>query len=150
MKPISGMRPKARTWVRLVLLGLAVGLVLVFVVAVRLNPYDHDGRPLTMQTHMQLGLPPCKFYEMFNKPCPSCGLTTSFALLMHGDLTGSVRANAVGTLLAAFCFALVPWSLLVALRGRYLWVRSLERASLWVVGVFMVLLLIRWGIVLTT
>jgi len=130
------------------LLGLAAGLVAVFVIAMRLQPYDEGGRPLTMQTHEQLGLPPCRFYELFGKPCPSCGLTTSFSLLMHGDLTSSLRANAVGTLMAVFLMGLIPWSVLVALRGRYLWVRSLESASLWVVGIFMVLLLIRWGIIL--
>jgi len=137
----------ARTWVRALLLLLAAGLVLVFAIARWLNPYDEDGRPLRLEAHRQLGLPPCKFYETFHKPCPSCGLTTSFSLLMHGDLSASLRANAVGTLLAAFCLALIPWSLFVALRGRYLWVRSLERASLWVVGVFMALLLVRWAIV---
>ena len=148
MNSIGRSQAKARTWVRLMLLGIAAGLVAVFVTAVRLHPYDDSGRPLTMHVHEQIGLPPCRFYEMFNKPCPSCGLTTSFSLLMHGDLTGSLRANAVGTLLAFFCLAMVPWSVFVSLRGRYLWVRSLERASLWVVGIFMVLLLIRWGIVL--
>jgi Protein of unknown function (DUF2752) len=129
------------------LLVLAAGLVLVFAAALWIKPYDGDGQPLRQEAHRQLGLPPCKFYEMFGKPCPSCGLTTSFSLLMHGDVGASLRANPVGTLLAAFCLALIPWSVLVALRGRYFWVRSLERASLWAVGVFMVLLLIRWAIV---
>jgi hypothetical protein len=148
MKPYAGAPPRAKRWVRVLLLGVAVGLVAVFVTAADLHPYAEDGEPLRQETHRQLGLPPCKFYEMFARPCPSCGLTTSFSLLMHGDVSGSLRANPVGTLLALFCLVLVPWSLLVALRGRYLWVRSLERASLWVVGVFMTLLLLRWGIVM--
>jgi hypothetical protein len=148
MKATSAARPQAHTWVRLMLLGVAAGLLLAFAIALWLNPYDADGRPLRLETHRQLGLPPCKFYEMFGQPCPACGLTTSFSLLMHGDISGSLRANAVGTLLAVFCLGLIPWSLLVAVRGRYLWVRSLERASLWVVGILFALLLIRWGIVL--
>jgi hypothetical protein len=110
MKATAGTQPTARTWVRFMLLAVAVGLVLVFVFALQVKPYDASGRPLTMQTHEQLGLPPCRFYELFDRPCPSCGLTTSFSLLMHGDLTGSLNANAVGTLLAMFCVALVPWS----------------------------------------
>jgi len=130
------------------LLLVAIGLIGLFVIAGRVSPYDDAGRPLTFGTHMRLGMPPCEFYVMSGKPCPSCGMTTSFALLMRGDIGASLRANAVGTLLAGFFGAMVPWCLLVALRGRYLWVQSIERASLWVGGAFLVLLLIRWGIVL--
>jgi Protein of unknown function (DUF2752) len=134
--------------VRGALLAFAVGLIAVFAAAIWINPYDDDGRALTMGSHTRLGLPPCEFYVTFRKPCPACGLTSSFALLLHGDVTNSLRANAVGTLLALFCLALIPWSVCISLRGRYLWVNSIERASLWVGGAFMLLLLIRWGIVL--
>jgi hypothetical protein len=130
------------------LLVFAAGLVAIFIIAIRIDPYDEAGQPLKMGTHTRLGMPPCEFYVMFGKPCPSCGLTTSFALLMHGDVGNSLRANAVGTVMALFALALIPWSLYISLRGRYLWVRSIERASLWVAGVFMLLLLVRWGIVL--
>jgi hypothetical protein len=148
MNADTQVRRRARLWVRGVLLVLAVGLVAIFVIAIRINPYDDDGQPLRMGSHTRLGMPPCEFYVMFKKPCPSCGLTTSYSLLMHGDLVNSLRANAIGTLMALFCLALIPWSLYIGIRGRYLWVRSIERTSLWIVGIFMVLLLIRWGIVL--
>jgi hypothetical protein len=126
----------------------AIGLVAVFVTAIRIDPYDEDGKPLRMGSHTRLGMPPCEFYVFFGKPCPSCGLTTSYSLLMHGDVWNSLKANPVGTLMAVFCLVLIPWSLWIAIRGRYLWVRSIERASLWVAGVFLTLLLIRWGLVL--
>jgi hypothetical protein len=142
------VRPRARLWVRGVLILFAVGLVAVFVTAVRLNPYDDEGRPLPMGAHTRLGMPPCEFVVRYGKPCPSCGLTTSFALLMHGDVWNSLKVNAVGTLMALFCLGLIPWSLFIGLRGRYLWVRSVERAALWAAGIFFVLLLVRWGIVL--
>ena len=145
---ITRVRPRVRLWVRGTLLAFAVGLIAVFVTAIRLDPYDDDGKPMKMASHTRLGLPRCEFVVMFGKPCPSCGLTTSFALLMHGDIVNSLRANAVGTLMALFALALIPWSLYITFRGRYLWVRSIERASLWAAGIFLLLLLIRWGIVL--
>ena len=131
------------------MLGIAAGLVVVFAIAAWLDPYDANGRALQMETHRQLGLPPCTFFTLTGGlPCPSCGMTTSFALFMHGDLWNSLRANAVGTVLAAFCLALVPWSLVCAVRGRTYFVVSLERALTKIVLVFLTLMLVRWGVVL--
>jgi hypothetical protein len=121
----------------------------LFVVAARLDPYGPDGRPLTIGTHRQLGLPECNFLRLTGRPCPSCGMTTSFALLVHGDWIASLRANAVGTLLGLFLLAMIPWGAVAAVRGRWLWIRSLEPWLLRVVIVFCGLALLRWGIVLT-
>lgn len=35
-------------------------------------------------THTQLGLPPCPSVMLFQRPCPGCGLTTSFTSFLHG------------------------------------------------------------------
>src|SRR5260370_8203293 len=98
-----------------------------------------------METHTQLGLPPCNFKVVTGLPCPSCGMTTSFALLVHGDFRNSLRANAVGTLLAIFCLAFIPWSLFSAVRGRSLFVVSLEKSETWLVIVLITPLLLRWA-----
>ena len=134
-------------WVRGMILGSVAGLVVVFVIAWQLNPYHPDGTPLRLETHRQLGLPPCTFYEVTGLPCPSCGMTTSFALLMHGDLGNSLRANAVGTLLAVFCLAFIPWGLASAARKQPLFIRSLERAFMICVMCLLGLMLLRWVIV---
>jgi hypothetical protein len=140
--------PVPGRWVRGTLLGLALGIVAVFGTAAWLNPYEADGRPRRMETHLQIGLPPCSFRLMTGVPCPSCGVTTSFALLVRGDIANSLRANAVGTALALFCAALVPWALACAVCRRYFLIRSLERALTAVVVVFVVLLVLRWLFVL--
>lgn len=149
------MRPRGRplTWgVRLALVLVLAGLVGIFALAAGvggwLDPYDGEGKAKLMGTHQRLGLPPCSFVVLTGKPCPSCGLTTSFTLLAHGDLKNSLRANCVGTLMALCCAALIPWGVLSLVRGRLLGVRSIERALTWTVAVFLTLLLVRWGIVL--
>jgi hypothetical protein len=134
--------------VRGTLLLLAVGLIAVFATACWLNPYEADGQPRRMATHEQLGLPPCTFYYLTGLPCPSCGMTTSFAFLAHGDVANSVRANVAGTVLAAFLVLALPWCLASAVRGRPLGIVSLERALTRVVSVFMILVLVRWLLVL--
>ena len=140
--------PLLRGWVRGSLMGLALALAAVFAVAGWLNPYNADGSPRSLATHEQLGLPPCNFYRITHLPCPACGMTTSFALLMHGDLRNSLRANAVGTLLAGFCLLLIPWCLASAVWQRTLFVRSMERALTLVVLVFLSLMLLRWIVVI--
>jgi Protein of unknown function (DUF2752) len=139
---------RANWWVRGALVLVAAGLATVFYVATRVQPYAPDGTPLRMASHQSLGMPACRFKEMTGMPCPSCGMTTSFAHLVRGDLWNSVRANWVGTGLAVFCALLIPWCLASAARGRYLWVRRIEAALAFLVGVFTVLMLGRWGVVL--
>jgi hypothetical protein len=133
--------------VRVLLVLLAVLLVVVFTVAVSLNPYK-DGHVWYGETHRQLGLPPCSFKLATGLPCPSCGMTSSFALLMHGDLVNSLKANAAGTLLALVCLAFIPWALTCAIRGRRYLIMSFEWALVRLVVVFLVLMLARWAIVL--
>lgn len=135
-------------WVRAFLVVMAAAMVIVFYLATRVQPYAADGTALRSASHQTLGLPPCRFQEMADLPCPSCGMTTSFALLVRGDLVNSLRANWVGTGLAVFCLLFVPWSLVSIVRGRLLWVRNVEAVLAFLVGVFTVLMLGRWGIVL--
>ena len=141
--------PPALTWyVRGTLLGMALGWIVVFAIAAWLNPYKTDGSALRMETHRQLGLPPCTFKVLSGLPCPSCGMTTSFALLIHGDVWNSLKANAVGTLLASFGLMFVPWSLASVICKRSLFIASMERALMFLIGGFVTLMLLRWGIVL--
>jgi hypothetical protein len=142
------------TWtVRAALVLIALILIAVFAVAAWLNPYNPDGTPRRLATHRQLGLPPCNFVMMTGKPCPSCGMTTSFALFIRGDLRASLQANWVGTLLAATAVVALPWSLLSALRGRLLGIRPGHGEYLLTLAVTLLLILMlgRWlGLLLTT
>jgi hypothetical protein len=134
-------------FVRGTLLGIALGLTVVFAVAAWLNPYDEFGLPRRMETHRQLGLPPCTFQQLAGVPCPSCGMTTSFAFMVRGDLVNAVRANAVGALLAMLCMACIPWSLACAIGKRTYFIRSMEKTLIWLLAAFLTLLMARWGIV---
>lgn len=156
----SPPRGRSLTWgVRIALVAVLAGVAAVFAVAVWLDPYyaAENGvrEPRLMGTHRGLGLPPCSFVLLTKSPshpeglpCPSCGMTTSFSLLAHGDVKNSLRANWVGTLLALCSVAFIPWGVTSLVRGRLLGVRSLERTLTWAVAIFLTLLLVRWGIVL--
>lgn len=126
-------------------------LASVLAVAAILNPYLNDagealppGEHRAMGTHQQMGLPSCHFLVMSGLPCPSCGMTTSFALLMHGDPIGSWRVNGVGTFMALYCLLSIPLALFGAIAGRLPVVHSLEWWALASIGGFLPLLLVRW------
>ncbi len=146
-EPILDVAPVLAGSVRGALLGIALALLGVFTLAALINPYAPDGTARTMGTHTQLGLTDCGFYLVTGVPCPSCGMTTSFALLVRGDVVNSLRANFAGTLLAGLCLLAIPWCLIGAWCGRTPFIRSLEWTFLVLVVVFAALTLVRWLLV---
>lgn len=93
-------------------LGL-MGLV-VFLVAAGLDPYDESGRPRRHGTHRQLGLPACALKAVTGFGCPSCGMTTSFSLLAHGDVAAAWQTNWAGCVIAAMAALGTVWFLAAA------------------------------------
>ena len=91
----------------------AVGCM-VFAIAAGIDPYDASGRPRTHGTHRQLGLAPCVLRSTIDFPCPSCGMTTSISLLVHGDPVAAWRANWAGVLVAGAGGMAVCWLSLLA------------------------------------
>jgi hypothetical protein len=147
VQPLRSRRARLRRGVRAALVLCALALVGVFAVAVSLNPYK-DGRVWLSETHRQLGFPPCTFKYLTGYPCPSCGMTSSFALAVRGDLWHSVQANFVGTLLALGGLCFIPWAAASAIKGRLLCVRDFESVLVRCVLGFMILMFGRWAILL--
>src|SRR5437764_12357438 len=74
------------------LAGLALAAMLGL--AAWLTPDPHG-----LGTHQQLGLPQCSVLKAFHVRCPACGMTTSWAYTVRGQLWSGVAANCGGTLL---------------------------------------------------
>jgi len=102
-------------YLRTMFAGIAVTLATLLITAACLTP-----SPKGYGTHQQLGLPPCTFQVMFDgKPCPSCGMTTSWSHLMRGHVFSSFQANPGGTLLAITSLVLAPWLFMSAVKGTW-------------------------------
>ncbi|HUG94233.1 MAG TPA: DUF2752 domain-containing protein [Planctomycetaceae bacterium] len=84
-------------------------------------------------THERFGLPACTFRETSGLPCPSCGMTTSFAHFTRGRVVEAVRANLAGFVLAVACAAQIPWAWISIVRGRLWLVRRAEDSLVWLV-----------------
>ena len=73
-----------------------------------------------MGTHQQLGLPECGFITMFGKPCPSCGMTTSWAHLTRFQIPSAWRANPGGVMLGVMAAFFAPWLFFSGVRGKWI------------------------------
>ena len=71
-------------------------------------------------THTQLGLPPCPSVVLFGRPCPGCGLTTSWTHLLHGQIPEAFGSHALGPFLyLAFTMSALLSGYGYARRARY-------------------------------
>lgn len=101
------------------LMSLAIGIVSVMTIAMWLTP-----DPKGFGTHLQLGLPECEFRSATGINCPHCGMTTSFAWFVRGQWRRSFQVNPAGLMLASSAVVLCPWFFAVAVRGRWIGIRS--------------------------
>lgn len=129
---------------RVLLATFALGLSLVLAVASRLEP-----DPRGFGTHTQLGLLPCGFLATTGHPCPTCGMTTSFAWFARLDLLRSWRANPAGSLLAPTCLLMIPWLLSVSARGRPWPFRTLEQPLVGLAVAVVALTVVSWTVRMT-
>jgi hypothetical protein len=125
---------------RLVLGAISLGLALLFALAAIVQP-----SPYHLGTHQELGLPPCSFLVLFGVPCPTCGMTTAWACLMHGDLPGAFRANSGGALLAFVSMAAAPWLLISAVSGRWLILKPRSQVAAYLSMGILAITLAQWA-----
>jgi hypothetical protein len=105
---------RVKLGVRLLALAIGGGCLAVLVLAASLPP-----NPTGMGTHRaSLGLPACNFLQTTGLPCPSCGMTTSFAWMSKGNLLASFYVQPMGAMLALLAAASVWGGLYIAISGR--------------------------------
>ncbi|WP_146598586.1 DUF2752 domain-containing protein [Novipirellula aureliae] len=120
---------------------IAVGFVplSLLITAGRLNP-----SPLGLGTHQQLGLPPCTSRVLFGVRCPSCGMTTSWSLFMHGKWMESISVNAGGFLLAIVSCVIVLFAVVCLFKPSIRIMNFQKPAAIVAIGVTAVTL-VDWG-----
>jgi hypothetical protein len=109
----TGTAARISPWGRLLAASIALGCLSLLVVAAFLPP-SPDG----LGTHTQLGLQQCGFLQRTGLPCPSCGMTTSFAWFVRGNILASFYVQPMGMILALLCGMTVWTGAYVAITGR--------------------------------
>ena len=101
---------------RLIAAAVAIVCLAVLALAATLKP-----DPRGYGTHEQLGIngfAPCGFMLTTGLPCPTCGMTTSFALMMHGRPYAAIIAQPAGALLCLATLVAAIVSGAIATTGR--------------------------------
>jgi hypothetical protein len=99
---------------RMLALGAALACLSLLSVAVYVTPH-----PSGVGSHASsLRLQPCHFLQTTSLPCPGCGMTTSFAWFVRGNVLASVYVQPMGAALAALACAIVWVGLYTGLTGR--------------------------------
>ncbi len=80
-------------------------------------------------THQQLGLPVCTWRALWGIPCPACGMTTSWSLMMRGQWQAAMEANLGGSLLAIIALAYLA-AVCYCLAGGRAWTRQQRTLTL--------------------
>ncbi len=125
----ASARRSAEHYAVLAVAGLALLGMLVLGLWLVPDPSGHG-------THRQLGMPPCMTMELWNLPCPGCGVTTSVTLATQGRPLDALRNQPFGLLIAVGLVLFVLWALWSHATGRDLWVwLHTLRLGRWGIGV---------------
>jgi hypothetical protein len=93
-KPDRSVPQRAPWSERLLAIALAIGSLGVLAVAAWLDPSARG-----YGTHTQIGLPPCAWAIWFDKPCPTCGMTTAFSKAGEGRWIAAFLTQPAGAAL---------------------------------------------------
>ena len=109
----AGVRTQRRLWRRVKAALVAGPCIALLAAGASLEPHASG-----FGTARQLGVPVCSVLARTGWPCPSCGLTTSVAAMVHGDIALALRAQAFGVILTLACVVLACAGLVQLVTGR--------------------------------
>lgn len=134
--PRGGMFSRYERWL---MVGAGLGLLSLLLVTRFLTPNESG-----MGTHRALGLPPCGAIVMWGVPCPSCGMTTSWAWFVRGNFVRSWLANPGGLLLAVYVIIMAFWLGISGVANRWWPVRCEPLLVLGMGAIVLTVTLVQW------
>ena len=137
---VPGQAADGRRMRRVLAALVTVGAMSVLSLAAWLEPAGPG-----LGTHEQLSLPACGWITLMDLPCPTCGMTTSFAHAANGDFLTSFATQPLGFFLAVATAMAVIVGIYVAFTGSRI---AGQFTRLWVRGsgwALIGLVLVAWG-----
>ena len=125
---------------RLMALGLWAACAMLIYTAVRLTP-SPDG----IGTHTELGYLGCSMLMTTGYPCPTCGMTTSFAWFYRGNLAASFYVQPAGFVAAYLVGMLLLLTTYEGISGRPIHRLMRFFPTKWMVILGATIVLAGWG-----
>ena len=119
---------------------VAAAMFGVLAIAVSLKP-SRSG----VGTHQGLGFQGCDFLTRTGLPCPSCGMTTSFAWFVRGNWIASFYVQPMGFVLAIMTGTVFWAALYIALTGRPIQRLLRQLNGAWLIAALMGFGIAAWG-----
>jgi hypothetical protein len=130
---------------RIIAAAVLAGIMLALGTARALDP-DPSG----VGTHTQLGFHPCPMVVVTGYPCPTCGMTTSWAYMTRGAWLSAFHAQPAGLALGLAAFGAAGLALSVLVTGK-VWLVNAFRVRPWrVMAVGLSVLLGGWAYKIAT
>ena len=108
-----------RTWPRADFGEKVVQCLLIgFLAAMLVLGFALTPSPTGAGTHTLLGLPPCGMLITMGHPCPTCGVTTSFALAVRGQFLDAFVNQPMGLILFAGTVSGLVFAVMTLAAGR--------------------------------
>ena len=131
--PTPNWRPMGPLWYRVRALRptrtrVLAGLMLAACVGAMAMAAWLEPDPAGYGTHSQLGLSACGMMTTTGLPCPTCGMTTAFALAIRGRWLEALHAQIAGSLLFVAVAMTAALSAVVLVTGR-VWMVNWFRVS---------------------
>jgi len=98
-------------------------------------------------THEQIIPIPCSFHHFFKIPCPSCGLTTSLAHILNGNLLDSIKTHPLGLFFFLLFLIILYQSIKGVILSKAWWQvfqkRWLQNSIICGIGIYLIVWVIR-------
>ncbi len=100
----------------------------VTLVGLALTPSGHGHG-----THQSLGLSPCPSALFLGRPCPGCGLTTSWTHFLHGNIVESFRVHWLGPI-GYLIFTVCAWIGAIGFFKGFRWNQDSLSLNRWIIA----------------
>ena len=127
----------AGRWGWMLVSGLCLGAIVTAAI-LKPDPRGHG-------THEQLGLPPCSFMLTTGLPCPTCGMTSAFSLVVRGKVLEGIIAQPASAALCLLTIIMLPISLWTVATGRSICVNWDRLGAVRVSLAFAMIFVGAWG-----
>lgn len=137
--PLFGLSPDRSHRTRLNAVLVLVGVAAIIGVSLYVEP-----DPARTHAKRRLPLRPCGFLMTTGLPCPTCGMTTSFAFMARGRVIAAFEQQPAGALLALLTVGLGVLALVVLVTGRRFEINWYRINPMHVLVVFMAVFMGSW------